>query len=126
MRDPQEGSELAAPIQAEGDSTEKQRRKDAPTNNSRRSFLGKMGVGSAAAVALAAVPLEPLISGKKGEAEASVVNYNSANRAAASYNYRTRTAAADYINIGELPDNGDAERFSDFSGSWSKCLPHPY
>ncbi len=33
---------------------------------SRRSFLGKVGVGGAAAVALAAIPFEPLIEGKHG------------------------------------------------------------
>jgi hypothetical protein len=97
-----------------------------PSDQSRRSFFRKMGVGSAAAVALAAVPLEPLISGKKGEAEASVVPYRSRARANASYQYRENTAASEFIDIGELPDNGDAARFSDFSGSWSKCLPHPY
>jgi hypothetical protein len=80
-----------------------------------------MGVGGAAAVALAAVPL---VTGKQGEAEASVVSYRSRTRANSSYQYRQGTAQNEFIDIGELPDNGDAERFSDFSGSWSKCLPH--
>ena len=93
------------------------------TNPSRRSFIGKMG--GATAVALAAgLPLEPLFEGKHGEAEASVVNYNSSNRTNNSYNYRKNTAQNEKINVGVLPDNGDAARFSDFSGSWSKCLKH--
>ncbi len=105
---------------------EKNNHTPTPSETSRRSFFKRMGVGSAAAVALAAVPLEPLISGKQGEAEASVVSYNSRRRANSSYLYRENTAENEYIDIGELPDNGDARRFSDFSGSWSKCLPHPY
>ncbi len=92
-----------------------------PSDTSRRSFFKTMGVGGAAAVALAAVPL---VSGKQGEAEASVVHYGSRSRANSSYQYRQGTAQNEFIDIGELPDNGDAERFTDYSGSWSKCLPH--
>jgi hypothetical protein len=93
---------------------------------SRRSFLSKVGVGGAAAIALAAVPLEPLIEGKHGEAEASVVDYRSNNRANDSWNYRKSTAQNEKIDVGEQPDNGDARRFTDFSGSWSKCLKHDH
>ena len=93
---------------------------------SRRSFLGKVGIGGAAAVALAAIPLEPLIEGKHGEAEASVVEYRSNNRTNNSFNYRKGVAQNEKINIGEQPDNGDSHRFTDFSGSWSKCLKHDY
>ena len=92
-----------------------------PSDTSRRCFFKTMGVGGAAAVALAAVPL---VSGKQGEAEASVVHYASRSRANSSYQYRQGTAQNEFIDIGELPDNGDAERFTDYSGSWSKCLPH--
>jgi hypothetical protein len=129
MKDPQERREGSTPVPGE-EPEQKKNAKDqvaaAPANSSRRSFIGSIGMGSAAAVALAAVPLEPLIEGKKGEAEASVVQYPPQGRANGSFNYRTQTAQNEYIDIGELPDNGDAERFSDFSGSWSKCLPHPY
>ena len=106
--------------------TDKQKyRNDAPNDESRRSFLGKVGVGGATAAALAVgVSLEPLIAGKDGEAEASVVPYQSNNRANDSFNYRKNTAINEKINNGELPDNGDSERFTDFSGSWSKCLKH--
>jgi hypothetical protein len=130
MKDPQDCSDQATLVHGEAPHTHKYKASKeipaGPSDTSRRSFLGKVGVGGAAAMALAALPFEPLIEGKHAEAEASVVTYNSAARATSSYNYRTKTALNDYINIGELPDNGDAERFTDFSGSWSKCLPHPH
>jgi len=98
----------------------------ATADASRRSFFKKMGVGGAAAVALAAVPFEPMVEGKHGEAEASVVQYGSGARAAHSLNYRVRTAESEDINVGEQPDNGDSHRFTDYSGNWSKCLKHDY
>jgi hypothetical protein len=90
----------------------------------RRQFLG--GVGGVAAVAMAAgaIPFEPLLGGKHSVAEASVVGYDSAARAAASFDYRKSTATAEDINVGVQPDNGDATRFTDFSGSYSKALLH--
>jgi hypothetical protein len=96
---------------------------DASAAASRRTFLGKMGGATAVALTVG-IPLEPLFEGKHGQAEASVVNYGSSSRANASYNYRKNTALNEKIDVGELPDNGDANRFSDFSGSWSKCLKH--
>jgi len=93
-----------------------------PTNASRRSFCK---VGGATAIALAAgIPLEPLFEGKHGQAEASVVHYGSAARMAASFDYRVAMADKEKIDVGELPDNGDSQRFTDFSGSWSKSLRH--
>ena len=83
-------------------------------------------MGGAAAVALAAIPLELLIEGKQGEAEASEVDYESNRRANDSWNYRKSTAQNEKINVGEQPDNGDSHRFTDFSGNWSKCLQHDY
>jgi len=88
---------------------------------SRRSFV--KGAATIATVA-AAVPLEPLIGGKGSIAEASVVDYNSANRANASFNYRKRMALAQKINVGGQSDNGDTARFTDFSCSYSKALSH--
>jgi len=96
---------------------------DVSADSSRRSFLGRMGGATALALA-AGIPLEPLFEGKHGQAEASVVNYSSYNRTNNSYNYRKNTAQNEKVNVGVLPDNGDAARFSDFSGSWSKCLKH--
>ena len=94
-----------------------------PADANRRSFLG--AVGGATAVALTVgIPLEPLFEGKHGQAEASVVPYGSAARTTASWQYRDSTADAEKINVGELPDNGDSQRFTDYSGNWSKCLQH--
>jgi hypothetical protein len=90
---------------------------------SRRSFLGKMGGATAVALAVG-IPLEPLFEGKRGQAEASVVNYGSSSRANASYGYRQDTAQNDNVDIGKLPDNGDDSRYSDYSGLWSKALKH--
>ncbi len=130
MKDPQDCSHQASPVQGGATDNDKNKAsKQVPTglsSTSRRSFLGKVGVGGAAAVALAAIPFEPLIEGKHGEAAASVVSYGSRSRATASHQYRQQTANNEFIDIGELPDNGDAARFTDYSGSWSKCLPHPY
>jgi hypothetical protein len=95
-------------------------------NNSRRFFIGKLGLGTAAAVALAAVPFEPLIEGKHGEADASVIPYNEDTRAGNSYNYRVTTAQQEYVDPGVLPDNGDFARYSDYSGLYSKALKHDY
>jgi len=121
MKDEEKRSEGTPPVQGEEADHNKQ---DVPADSSRRSFMGKVGIGGAAAVALAAVPLEPLIEGKHGEAEASVVTYKSNNRANDSWNYRKGVAQNEKINNGVQPDNGDSERFTDFSGNWSKCLQH--
>jgi hypothetical protein len=118
MKDPQD-NEVKNPQQEE--SYKPQDGAGVHVNTSRRSFLGKVGVGGAAAVALAALPL---VEGSHGEAEASVVFYKGNNRANDSFNYRKNTAIDEKINVGLQPDNGDAARFSDYSGSWSKCLPH--
>src|SRR5208283_4127867 len=91
---------------------------------SRRKFMGTMGGVAAAAAVTAAIPLEPLFEGKRGEAEASVAFYKSNNRANDSWNYRKNTTQKQKINVGDLPDNGDSQRFTDFSGNWSKCLQH--
>ena len=104
--------------------TEKRNLIDAQTEKgqvSRRNFV--KGAATVAAVA-AAVPLEPLLGGQRSVAEAAVVGYDSAARAAASYNYRVATAIAENINVGVQPDNGDATTFTDFSGSYSKALLH--
>jgi hypothetical protein len=95
-----------------------------PSNLSRRSFLRKARDLTAIALASAAVPLEPMLGGKESQAEAAVVPYGSAARTAGSLNYRETAAANEEIDIGVLPDNGDAARFTDFSGSWSKGLKH--
>jgi hypothetical protein len=91
---------------------------------SRRKFLGKASGLGAVAVASSLVPLEPLLGGKGSRAEASVMPYTGSSREQLSRHYRASMADAEFINLGTLPDNGDAARFSDHSGSWSKALLH--
>jgi len=123
----QQGCGQSTAGEGEAKPDEKHLRKNAPSDQSRRSFLGKVGLGGATAAALAVgVSLEPLIAQKDGEAEASVVPYRSNDRSNDSFKYRRNTAINEKVNNGELSDNGDSQRFTDFSGSWSKCLPHQY
>ena len=91
---------------------------------SRRKFMGKIGGVAAAAVTASAIGLPPILGGKESEAEASVISYSDTGRASASLSYRENTAVAENIDIGVLPDNGDATQFTDHSGSWSKVLLH--
>jgi hypothetical protein len=70
------------------------------------------------------VSLEPLLGGKHSVADASTIPYDSEERADASFEYRRSRAFANHIDIGELPDNGDRERFTDFSALYSKALRH--
>jgi hypothetical protein len=58
------------------------------------------------------------------EAEAAVVPYNPEQRALESFNYRVSKARAEFIDVGVQPDNGDSDRFRDFSGNYSKALLH--
>src|SRR5215471_12064067 len=95
-----------------------------PDNPSRRSFLSKAGGFTAMALASAIVPLEPLLGGKESRAEASVITYKSSQRTNDAFSYRSTEAHNEQINIGVLADNGDAARFTDHSGTWSKVLKH--
>ncbi len=124
MKNPQHCSGGSTILEPEESSKQRQGGSPkAPVNHSRRSFLGKAGGATALALA-AGLPLEPFFEGKHGEAEASVVPYGSAARMLASFDYRAAMAEKEKIDVGELPDNGDAQRFTDFSGSWSKALRH--
>ena len=80
---------------------------------SRREFMGKIGGAAAAAVTVSAIGLAPVLGGKESQAEASVIPYSDSTRASASFTYRENTAAAENIDIGVLPDNGDATQFTD-------------
>ena len=95
-----------------------------PDNPSRRSFLSKAGGFTAMALASAIVPLEPLLGGKESRAEASVITYKSNQRTNDAFSYRSTEAHNEQINIGVLPDNGDAAKFTDHSGTWTKTLKH--
>lgn len=88
---------------------------------SRRKFV--KGAATIAAVT-ATVPLKPLLGGPGSTAEASTIDYQSNKRTNDSFIYRRNTAIADKINIGEVPDNGDLTRFTDFSANYSKVLRH--
>jgi len=99
-------------------------RSDTLPSGSRRKFLGNVSGVAVAAVTASAIGLEPLLGGNESVAEASVVTYNSETREDASLNYRTNTAHAEHIDVGVQPDNGDATRFTDFSGSYSKASLH--
>jgi hypothetical protein len=95
-----------------------------PADSSRRSFLSKAGGLTAFALAAAIVPIEPLLGGKESRAEAAVVSYDETTRAALSFDYREDQAENENINIGVQPDNGDAAKFPDHSGNYSKALEH--
>ena len=99
-------------------------RSDAPPSGSRRKFLGNVSGVAVAAVTAGAIGLEPLLGGKESVADASVVPYSSEGREDKSFKYRVRTANAEKIDVGQQPDNGDATRFTDFSGSYSKASLH--
>lgn len=95
------------------------------TSPERRRFLGQ---ATAAALAVGAVGLAPALGGKESVAEAAPgngnANSNAANRANNAFNYRTKMAQDQKVNVGPQADNGDAAQFTDFSCSYSKGLPH--
>jgi len=95
-----------------------------PKGPNRRQFLGGVSGVAAAAATLGAIGLEPLVGGKDSVAKASVVSYPVDRRADASLRYRIETAKAEDVNVPEQADNGDAKRFTDFSGNYSKALAH--
>ena len=95
-----------------------------PKDASRRKFLGGISGMAAAAATVGAIGLEPLLGGKESVAEASVVPYPVDTRADASHHYRVNTATAEDIDVPEQADNGDSDRFTDFSGNYSKALLH--
>jgi hypothetical protein len=95
-----------------------------PPSGSRRRFLGNVSGVALAAVTAGTIGLEPLVGGKESVADASVVPYSSEERENKSFHYRVSTANAEKIDVGQQPDNGDAARFTDFSGSYSKASLH--
>src|SRR5215475_5392913 len=86
------------------------------TDDGRRNFVK-------CAATVAAIPFEPLI-GNESVVEAASDNSSAANRMNVCFNYRISMAQAERINVGPQPDNGDLGQFTDFSGSYSKALPH--
>lgn len=89
---------------------------------SRRKFFGKLGTAAigAAAIGVAA----PFIGGKESVVEASNGKSDANGRMNDCFNYRKNAALANRINVGPQAGNGDEERFTDFSGNFSKALVH--
>ena len=88
---------------------------------SRRKFV--KGAATIAAVT-ATIPLKPLLGGPGSTAEAASIDYQSNKRTNDSFIYRRNVAQLNKINIGEVPDNGDLLKFTDFSANHSKVLRH--
>jgi hypothetical protein len=102
-------------------------KKDSTISNTPKSKVSRRNfVKGAATVAAAAatVPLKPILGDSGSRAEASTINYESNKRTNDSFLYRRNTAIANKINVGELPDNGDRTRYTDFSALHSKALSH--
>jgi hypothetical protein len=96
---------------------EDQNKHSRPETNSRRRFLGSIAGAAAAAAA------SPFLSGKAGTAEAAG-NSDAPGRMNDCFNYRKNAAIAMRVNVGAQRDNGDTAAFTDFSGNFSKALPH--
>jgi hypothetical protein len=99
-------------------------KKETSKTTNRRKFLGKVGGLSAAAIVTKAVSLPALAGLTATTAEASVADYQSSTRANDSFEYRKATAQDEKINVPQQADNGDAARYTDFSGLYSKGLLH--
>jgi hypothetical protein len=95
-----------------------------PRAPSRRQFLGRVSGIATAAASVGAIGLQSLLGGKESVANASVVPDNPGSREEASFAYRTDAATSERVSVGQPPDNGDINRFTDFSGSYSKALKH--
>src|SRR5262245_21818590 len=89
------------------------------SDDSRRNFVKR---AATVAATVAAIPLEPLIGNESVVQAAS--NGSASNRTSDCLNYRVAMAQAEKITVGIQPDYGDLGRFTDFSGSYSKALPH--
>lgn len=89
---------------------------------SRRKFFGKLGTAAVGAAALGAA--SPFIGGKESVVEAANDNSGASNRMNDCFNYRKDRALANRINVGPQVGNGDEQRFTDFSGNFSKSLVH--
>jgi hypothetical protein len=83
---------------------------------SRRVFMG----AGAAAAALARQPA----TGANVAAPGPVVPYDSHTRMEGSYSFRTSMARSERVDAGVQASNGDAARFTDYSGSFTKTLLH--
>ena len=89
----------------------------------RRKFLGHLTKGAALA-AVGAIGAKPFLGGAESVAKAGGRDNVAPGRMNDCFNYRKNAAQAQRVNVGIQPDNGDAARFTDFSGSYSKALLH--
>ncbi|HKP68781.1 MAG TPA: hypothetical protein VJV05_05835 [Pyrinomonadaceae bacterium] len=88
---------------------------------SRRRFIGSLGI------TVGAVGAAPLLGGKLSTATAAPGDVNINNTAGRMNNcfaYRRDAAIASRVNIGNQAGNGDATKYSDYSGIYSKGLSH--
>lgn len=96
---------------------------DGDVNMSRRWFVSKFGTTAVGVAALSSAA--PFVEGKVAvSAQRLAGNNESPGRMNDCFNYRKNTALGNRVNVGNQPDNGDAARFTDFSGSYSKALLH--
>jgi len=90
----------------------------------RRAFLGKIGKTAVAAATVGAIGARPFLGGKDSTATAAIMPYKSGPRSDAAYRYRVDMANANHIYVRPQADNGDALRYADYSGLYSKGLLH--
>ena len=89
---------------------------------SRRKFFGKLSSAAIGAAAIGATL--PFVDEKSAAVFAANGNNEAPGRMNDCFNYRKNAALAQRVNVGVQQDNGDAARFTDFSGSYSKALLH--
>jgi hypothetical protein len=91
--------------------------------STRRQFIGRLGKTAAGAAAAVTVGASPFTGGKASTVQAAGGS-DAPGRMNDCFNYRKNAAIAMRVNVGAQKDNGDAARFTDFSGNFSKALPH--
>jgi len=85
----------------------------------RRTFIGRLGLSAAAAT----IGAMPFADGTSFEAKAAG-NSETSGRMNDCFAYRRDAALASRVNVGKQVGNGDLERYTDFSGMFSKSLLH--
>lgn len=95
---------------------------------SRRRFLGDVGKAGLGAAAIAAVPISGAAAADSGHGNGNDGDDHGGGAAQRRMNdcfeYRRDAAAANRVNVGSQPGNGDIARYTDFSGIYSKGLLH--
>ncbi|MGI8813130.1 MAG: phosphoesterase [Pyrinomonadaceae bacterium] len=95
---------------------------------SRRKFFGHLGKSAIGAAAVTALGGAPFAGGIGSAVRASKGNDHgnspSRQRMNDCFDYRRDMVSGEKIDVGIQRDNGDAARFTDFSGNYSKALLH--